>query len=172
MTERVENPLSIDTARVVLVPASLYEKGSEEDYLRFNGVALAEGEMAVASEPSDGVVAVVALEAEVWNRYKDRYERGEVAVTSPLLRAIAGWGRRDRRVNILLGEGNLYLAVWDGSLRMAEALADNSVASVLYYMQVVGRSFELRRFEIFVSGEGAESVAEALKRYYKKVRVD
>jgi hypothetical protein len=173
MTEGKENTLWVDTARVVLVPAPMYEKGSEEHFLRFGGIALAEGEVALASEPSDGVVAVVAIEAEVWNRHKDRYQRGELSVSSPLLCAIAGaeGGRRDRRVNILLGQGNLYLAVWDGALRMAEALPENSVASVLYYMQVVGRSFELRRFEIFVNGEGADAVAEALRRYYKKVRV-
>ena len=165
--------LSFDTARTVLVPAPLYEKGSGEEYLRFGGMALAKGEVAVESEPQEGIVAVMGIGADVWAPYKDRYERGEVAVTSPLLRVAAsrGRGRREREVNILLTSANIYMAVWDGGLRMAEALPDNSVDSILYYMQVAGRRFPLRRFDITLSGERAGLVADALRHYYKRVRV-
>jgi hypothetical protein len=185
--------ISFDTARTVLVPAPLYEKGSGEQYLRFGGMALASDEVAVASEPHDGIVAVMAVGAGEWSLYKDRYERGEVVVTSPLLSVIAGQGghgahggyggfgvyggsgrsgRRARGVNILLtAAGNVYLAVWDDGLRMAEVLPDGSTDSILYYMQVVGRRFRLRGFDITVGGERAGLVADALRRYYRKVRV-
>ncbi len=168
----IGDSLSFDTAKTVLVPAELYEKGAEEDYLRFNGMTLAPGEVAVASDPRNGIVAVMGVPAPEWTPHKDKYERGEVGVTSPLLFAAGGFGsgRRGREVIILLTAGNVYLAVWDGSLRMAEVLPDNSVDSILYYMQVVGRMFRLRKFDIHLGGQGAGPVAEALRHYYKKVR--
>ena len=172
MPEIGEN-LSLDTAKTVLVPVEFYVKGTEEDYLRFNGMALAAGEVAVASEPENGIVAVMGVSAEVLSLYKDTIDRGGVSVTSPLLFVAKGFGtgRRGREVNILLTAGNAYLAVWDGTLRMAEVLPDNSVDSILYYIQVTGRRFRLRKFDINVSGERAEPVADALRPYYKKVRV-
>ena len=174
------NKISFDTAKTLLVPAEMYERGVEEDYLRFNGMALGAGETAVASEATDGIVAIMGIPSSEWESFKHRYERGEVSVTSPLLCVAARrgqqgrrgrlWGRK-RSVNIFLTGDNLYLAVWDSALRMAEVFPDNSVDSLLYYIQVVGRSFALRRFDINVDGEGADIAAEALRQYYKKVRV-
>jgi hypothetical protein len=202
----------VDTARTVLVPAELFEPGLEENYLRFNGMALASGEVAVASRvrgaagreaggaeaggsgkavasaPENNIVAVMAASAEVWSEIGDGYERGDIEVTSPLLALIARSGRRSKReVNVLLTDHNVYITVWDKGLRMAEALPDASVDSLLYYMQVLGRRFELRRFEIFVGGEGAlgaqgaqaevgssqkaREVANALRGYFGKVKV-
>ena len=175
------NKISFDTAKTLLVPAEMYERGVEEDYLRFNGMALGAGETAVASEATDGIVAIMGIPSSEWESFKHRYERGEVSVTSPLLCVAARQGRRKlglgldlgrkRSVNIFLTGDNLYLAVWDSALRMAEVFPDNSVDSLLYYIQVVGRSFALRRFDINVDGEGADIAAEALRQYYKKVRV-
>jgi hypothetical protein len=94
-------------------------------------------------------------------------------VTSPLLSIAAdgGQGRRERSVKIVLTDNNACLAVWDGGLRMAEVLPENSVDSLLYYMQTVGQRFRLRGFDINVSGPRAGLAAAALRRYYKKVRV-
>jgi hypothetical protein len=162
--------ISFDTAKTVLVPAELYAEGTKEDYLRFSGMALAADEVAVASAPESGIVAVMAVTTDEWNRYEDRYERGELAVSSPLLAMTGGAGGR-RDVCIHLTEGNLYLTVWEGGLRMAEVMPDNSLDSILYYLQVVGRRFTLRKFSFHVSGPRAGLVADSLRRYYKKVRV-
>jgi hypothetical protein len=162
--------VTFDTARTVLVPADLYEEGAGKDYLRFNGMTLAADEVAVASSPHDGIVAVMAVRADEWDEHRDRCERGEVGVTSPLLR-VATERVRGRNVNIVLTDENVYMAVWDDGLKMAEAMPDNSVDSLLYYMQVVGRRFNLRKFEIRVRGPKAGLVADTLRHYYKKVRV-
>ena len=151
------------------MPEEEYEKGTEEEYLRFNGMAPGNGEVAIASAPQNGIVAVMAVPAAEWARYEDQYERGEVTVTSPLLAAATG-GRRKREVNIVLTPDNVYLAVWEKGLRMAEVLPDNSVDSILYYMQVVGRRFRLRKFDINVSGQRAGLVADALRQYFSGVK--
>lgn len=194
MTPETGNRVSIDTARAVLVPAELYVAGAEEALLRFNGMWPAGGErgkggeVAVASEPRDGIVAVVAVPNETWNGIqgetgeplKDKYEKGEATVTSPLLDVATGGhgkpggrrGRRKHEANILLTAENVYIAVWeDGVLQMAEAFPDDSVDSLLYYMQVVGRNCRLSKFDINVGGPRAGAVADALRHYYKKVRV-
>jgi hypothetical protein len=162
--------VAFDTAKTVLVPIDLYDEGAGKDYLRFNGMAIAADEVAVASSPHDGIVAVMAVRADEWNEHKDRCERGEAVVTSPLLRA-ATERVRGRSVNIVLTDQNVYLAVWDGDLKMAEAMPDNSTDSILYYMQVVGRRFNLKKFDIRVSGPRTGLVADALRHYYKKVRI-
>lgn len=167
--------LSFDTARTVLVPVELYERGTEEEYLRFNGMELSAGEKAVVSEPQEGIVAIMGIGAGEWENYRRECERGEVAVTSPLLSVVAGAAGRDgkrrkREVNIYLTDENTCLVVWEKGLRMAEVLPDTSPDSLLYYMQVVGRSFKLRRFDINVGGEKAGVVADTLRRYFSNVR--
>jgi hypothetical protein len=192
--------VTFDTAKTVLIPVELYAEGAGtvgagtvgagaeagavieagavvevaagEDVLRFNGMAPEDGETVVASEAREGIVAVMAVPAEEWNRYADDFERGGAVAASPLLDVATGGPGRGRTVKIHLTRENVYLAVWDDGLRMAEALPDNSVDSILYFMQTVGGQFKLRKFEIRVSGVRAGLVADALRRYFKKVRVE
>ncbi len=172
MMPETGNSVSVDTARTVLVPSELYRKGEEEAFLRFNGMELAADEIAVASDERDGIVAVMAVPGETWEPLKERYEKGEATVTSPLLDVVgAGRGRRKRNVSILLTAENLYVAVWEnGKLRMAEAMPDNSVDTILYCLQVMGRDIRVSKFDIDISGPGAGLVAANLRRYYKSVR--
>ena len=196
MTPVTGNSVSLDTARVILVPEDEWagegrgEKGAGategvraaertgvaggvgEAYLRFCGMDPAEDEV-VVSRPVDGIIAVMAVPTTEWAQYKDGYERGEVDMTSPLLAVATGGGGRGRKreVNIVMTPENVYIAVWEKGLRMAEALPDNSTDSILYYMQVTGRRFRLPKFDINVSGPRAGIVADALRKYYKKVRV-
>ncbi len=168
MTPETGSKISFDTPRVVLVPEEEYGGGGAE-YLRFGGMEPADGEVVVESKPVNGIVAVMAVPTAEWAQYEDRYERGEVDVTSPLLDVATEGGKRV--VRIALTAENVYLAVWEKGLRMAEALPDNTTDSILYYMQVVGRRFNLRRFEICVSGQRADIIADALRQYHKKVKI-
>jgi hypothetical protein len=174
MLESSGNLVSFDTAKAVLVPAELYEQGAEVEYLRFNGMALSADEVAVASKEQDGIVAIMAVPACEWSRRKDEYERGGVSATSPLLAIATARGREGKRggraVDILLTAEHVYIAVWEKGLRMAEALPDNSPDSILYYMQVLGRGFKLRKFDVFVGGEGTATVAGHLRRYFSGVK--
>ncbi len=159
--------ISLDTAKTVLMPEHLFEKGVETDYLRFNGMEPAAVETVIVSEPQDGIIAVMAVDAAVAELARREFG-GDVRFTSPLLEIAAG---RKRDVNILLTGENAYIAVWEKGLRMAEALPDNSHDSLLYYMQVLGRRFKLRRFTINISGEGASGAGEMLDRYFSKINV-
>lgn len=159
--------VSFDTAKTVLVPAHLCEQGVEESYLRFNGMPLADGEQAVVSEAEDDIVAVMAVSSAVAGLVADRFGE-KVRFTSPLLEIACG---RKRDVNIFLTAENAYIAVWEKGLRMAEALPDNSVDSLLYYMQVLGRSFKLRRFTINLTGADTSEAAAALSQYFDKVKI-
>jgi hypothetical protein len=157
-----EKNIVFDTAKVVLIPAELFENGTEAELLRFNGMAIAADEVAVATREREGIVAVMAVPA---------LSVGEgISVSSPLLTVATGRRAKGCAVDLLLTAENLYLAVWEKGLKMAEALPDNSVDSILYYMQVLGRQFKLRKFDIRVSGRGAEVVAETLRQYYKNVK--
>lgn len=166
---------AFDTAKTVLIPGYLCENGVEEAYLRFNGMELSSGETVVASDPQDGIVALMAVHASV-NELALRFaaefaaggSKGGIRITSPLLEIAAG---RKRNVNLLLTCENAYLSVWDKNLKIAEVLPDNSPDSILYYLQVLGRRFKLRRFPINISGIGAGEVGHVLKGYYPKINM-
>jgi hypothetical protein len=177
------NKLVIDTAKTLLLPGELYEPGTEAEYLRFNGMEPAEGEVAVASPVVQlagvpgGIVAVMAVKAEDVGSVESVGSVGD-NVTSPLLmlveaaftgaKKVAG-GKRS--VNIFLTRKNAYLVVREKRLEMAEVFPDTSPDSLLYYMQVIGRRFALNRFEIVVSGERAQEAASMLGGYFRGVRV-
>jgi hypothetical protein len=161
-------PHSFDTPKTVLIPAELYEKGDEEHYLRFNGMAPLPNEVVVTTRPHEGIVAVMAVPRDAWDTCQRRGGRA----TSPLLSVATEWGfgAHSREVNIHLTEKNMYLAVRDKNLRMAEVLPDNATDSILYFMQLVGRKFRLQRFTINVSGQYAEYIADILRQYYPHVK--
>ncbi len=159
--------VSLDTPKTILMPAYLYEKGVEADYLRFNGMEPTDAETAAVSEEQDGIVAVMAVSTAVAELVAREFGEG-VRFTSPLLEIASG---RKRDVNIFLTRDNLYFTVWDKELKMAEALPDNTGDSLLYCMQVIGRRFKLRRFAINVSGEAAEEAGRVLGEYFPKVNV-
>ncbi|MDR2911933.1 MAG: hypothetical protein LBV38_01325 [Alistipes sp.] len=137
------------------------------------------------------IVAVMAVAAEVWETVREYFEggvgagldgrgdggasRGRFFVTSPLLEIAEGRGigshRGGREVSVFLTGENVYLVVREKGLRLAEVLPDRSTDSLLYYMQVLGRRFKLRKFDILVGGERAKEVAEVLGRYFGNVRV-
>jgi hypothetical protein len=167
MMQESENKTLFDTAKTVLVPDEIFERGAEESYLRFNGMAPTTGEIAVATDSREGIVAVMAVPVNEWETFR---KRGGGAVSSPLLSVAENRGK-NREMNIALTERNFYFAVWDHSLRMAEVLPDNSIDSILYYMQVLGHKFRLKRFDIYVGGERAGLVAYTLRQYYPKVKV-
>ncbi len=164
----------LDTAKTILLPVSLYEEGRGEDYLRLNGMEPGAGERVVVSEPrkvaGEDVVAVMAVPA----RELVAKGSGGRRYTSPLLEIARG---RKRDVNIRLTAGNVYIVVWEKGLRMAEAMPDPSPDALLYYLQVIGREFKLRKFDINVSGNGAEGEAKAreavevLREYFDNVRL-
>jgi hypothetical protein len=199
---------SCDSAKVVLVPREEYSPGAGESLLSFGGMAPAADETVVVSgvydggesesreprEPSEGVVAVMAIRKDEWRAVTDAVASGASAgagsaggsgaagsgdsgsageqfvVTSPLLELAVG-KKRGRRVEIVTTARNCYIAVWDRGLRMAEALPDNSADSILYYMQVVGQRFKLRKFDIRVAGEKAEIAVDALRKCYKNAKI-
>lgn len=151
--------VSLDSAKTILLPASFYEKGLEEDYLRFNGMEIEAGERAVASEPCNGMVAVMGVPVR-------NIPPESECFTSPLLSITHG---RKRDINIFLTSENAHIAVWDKGLCKAEVLPDRSADSLLYYMQVLGREFKLRKFDIYVSGFFAEDAADVLRQYFANV---
>lgn len=157
--------ISFDTPKTVLVPAYLAANGAEEAYLRFNGMGLSEEERVVVSGKQDDIVALMAIDGRIIDLVEDTFASWEY--TSPLL-AIANGAKRV--VNIFLTTENVYLAVWDKGLRFAEVLPDPSADSVLYCLQVLGREFKLRKFDILVSGDGASDVVKELAGYFKHVK--
>ena len=95
-----------------------------------------------------------------------------VRPVSPLLELVdaAAKSGLKRSVNIWLSANNAYLTVWENGLQMAEVFPDNSLDSILYYMQVIGRRFNLRKFEIRVGGANSALAAHTLRASNRRTR--
>jgi hypothetical protein len=159
--------VSFDTAQTVLVPAYLGEENVGEAYLRFSGVAPAEGDRVVCSEKQGEAVAIMAVSGAILDLIEEESGDRMVRFTSPLLEIANG---KRRNVNIFLTRRNAYLAVWDKGLHYAEVLPDPSADSVLYYLQTLAGEFRLRKFEIRIGGEMAGDVVASVGEYLKNVR--
>jgi hypothetical protein len=159
--------VSFDSAKTVLVPAYLCEEGVGEAYLRFGGVAPESGERVVCSEKQGEAVAIMAIDGAIVDYIEEELGGRTVRYTSPLLEIAGGEGRT---VNIFLTPQNVYVTVWDKGLRYAEVLPDPTPDSVLYYLQVLGGEFRLKKFDIRIGGEGAEEVVSEVAQYFKNVK--
>jgi hypothetical protein len=159
--------VSIDSAKTVLVPAYLCEERVEEAYLRFGGVASQTGERVVCSEKQGEAVAIMAVDGAIVDYIEEELAGRTIRYTSPLLEMARG---EKRAVNILLTSRNAYVVVWDKGLRYAEVFPDPTPDSLLYYLQVLGGEFRLKKFEIRIGGEGAGEIVAEVAEYFKNVR--
>lgn len=115
----------------VLVPVEYLDRTNSQRHLVDVAIRPMAGETVVVSEPVDGAVAVMALDAQCVDTVSGS------ALYSPLLVGDAV----ERGVLLWLAKGVMFVRVYDEGLRFAEAMEVSSHADVCYYLEILHRAY-------------------------------
>lgn len=111
--------ISLDTDRVCLVPAELFDPSDAGSYLDVHGVSLDDADEVLVSSEVAGAIALMACEGEVCAFLRRRY--GEVGFTHPLLDVLRV-GPGDEVIEAVLSRDTVHLAAYASGLLYAATL--------------------------------------------------
>lgn len=147
------------TAKSTLVPVEFFDAGHAADYLAEVGMAPSISEVAVSTMPSNGMVAVMAINRRCHDELKVSAPAG-ITFTTPLLD------------NETMSEGSilhlehetLYVRIYSNGLRFAEAMECKNDADVLYYLASINEAYNIYNTRARAKGDTAR-----LQRLCKRV---
>lgn len=185
------------TEQTMLVPGALFGAEDAEALLAAAGLPVREGQCALwwdlpgesqttaqpasaapqPAEPSGGAdsgfpcterseeaaAVVAAVDAACLRRLKERLG-ARMRLTTPLLRTLRPTGKC---VWMRLAAGILYIKVYDGSLRLAEAVAAPTEADRRYLAQRLESEFPLGEFELCLADADTRPLRREIGRHFK-----
>lgn len=148
------------THKTVLRPEQGFDMANAVDDLTATGYAVAENEVVVSGRAQSGRVAVMAVSAACVEAIEALGV--EVAYTSPLL---AGEDLAEGSHIALYGDV-LYVRVYKGGLRFAEAIAVENDADLLYYLVSIDKVYGI--YNMYARAEGdVERLNSVCRKYFK-----
>lgn len=161
--EGVAAEVVVSTVKSVAVPEQLFDAANMADYLAMAHLAVAKNEVVVATQPKDGVVVVMAVNAECNALLQQSFPQGVVYI-SPLT-----MGELPEEGSVLyLAEGVLYIRVVRQGLQLAEVVAVNSEADMLYTLEQIHRLYGIYNMYARVQGANKQLVG-ACKKVFKNL---
>ncbi len=155
---------TVCTHKVTLVPQEAFDEALSAQYLAVAGLACSAGETTVCSEMRAATVAVMAIDAALLDKVLAILGT-RAKFTSPLLDKRHDEGRN---LSIVIADDTAYYRLFDGSLRLAEAIRLQSADDVLFYaLQFVETAGLGNDTDIYI--RGSRSATRLLKRYFKRV---
>ena len=158
--------ISLDTDRVCLVPAELFDPSDAGSYLDVHGVSFDDADEVLVSSEVAGAIALMACEGEVCAFLRRRY--GEVGFTHPLLDVLRV-GPGDEVIEAVLSRDTVHLAAYASGLLYAATLPCRTEADLLYLLESVRRMFPDRMFRVALSGERPDGLVRSLGRRFRRV---
>lgn len=147
------------TTKTTLVPEELFDAAHATDYLSEVGLSPSISEIAINTTSCNGMVAVMAINKRCYEALKTSMST-ECVFSTPLLDNEAPTDG-----SILHLEDNiLYVRVYNGGLKFAEAMECKSDADVLYYLTSINEVYN-----IFNTHARAKGETTRLQRIGKKV---
>jgi hypothetical protein len=151
------------TPKTTLVPAELFDKAHAADYLIEMGLSPAADECAVYSAAVNGAIAVMAINKQCCKELNETIAAG-VTFTSPLL-----VGSNIEKGSAIHLEGEvLYVSLYDGGLRFAEAFECKTDADVLYYVAKVEEVYGIYNMYARAKGD-VKRLQKLLKPIFKNL---
>lgn len=176
--------IMLDTPKTVLVPSELFADGQAENYLKVNNITVSAGEEVLVSELSSGgrlITAIMVYDRAALDTLREIFGSGTV-FTSPFDTAYAYRGAKHKKrdadcdfTTMHLTPGNVYLTVQtapDCRWKYSEVLPHSSAADILYYMQELSARFKIRKTRVFIKGHGAENIAKALRKPFRRCKCE
>ena len=147
------------TAKTTLIPQEYYDSNLKSDYLTSMGLTPSATEIAVASNPQGGMIAVMAIEREIVESLKDI--TSDVSFTTPLLDEAIEQG-----TIIELSDNVAFIRVYHNGLRFAEAVAIDSDADLSYIVERLNDSYGIYNMYARAKGD-VERVCRICKGCFK-----
>ena len=144
--------ISLDTDRVCLVPAELFDPSDAGSYLDVHGVSFDDADEVLVSSEVAGAIALMACEGEVCAFLRRRY--GEGGFTHPLLDVLRV-GPGDEVIEAVLSRDTVHLAAYASGLLYAATLPCRTEADLLYLLESVRRMFPDRMFRVSLAASFA-----------------
>lgn len=147
------------TAKSTLIPVEFFDSGHTADYLAEVGMAPSISEVAVSTMPSNGMVAVMAINRRCYDELKTSSPAG-INFTTPLL-------DNETMSNgciLHLEEDILYVRIYSNGLRFAEAMECKNDADVLFYLASINEAYNIYNTRAHAKGDTAR-----LQRLCKRV---
>lgn len=170
-----------DTLKTVLVPAQLFDPAQADDYLAVHNIVAGPGDRIIVSQlTGDNPAAVVmACDRAIIDAATEVFG-GKAWITSPFDTAGAYRGFKHKKkdagkvfTTLYFTEKNVYItvqAIPGGEWRYCEALPYAGAADILYYMQELSAQFDIRKTPLYIRGTGAEHMAKALRKPFKRCK--
>lgn len=155
----------IDTPRVTLVPAELFDKGRATDYLAINGLTAQSDEVVVWSSVDADIIAVIAISRKAKESIENQI-KGSIEWYTPLLNTSHS---DEECCCIEISSSACYIRIYNKKgLLLAEPLNISNEEELLYYATQI---FDIEQIAatspIYISGDSNRT--KILKRYFKKV---
>lgn len=166
LREMISSTDSVDavvlTPKTVLVPAEVFDNECAQDNLVAVGLAPCLNECVVATEPIDGVVAVMAINAEC-NKVL-RNAAAELTFSTPLLSS-----KTIEDGSILhIEDGLLYVRVYNKGLQFADVVACKSDADIIYYLAKIDEVYNIFNMSARAMGD-ITLIKHIAKRLFKEL---
>jgi hypothetical protein len=154
--------VELDTLMTVVVPSLYFDAPLAESYLTVNNM-LPEGDVAVRSEV-DEINIIMACRGDMAEYFRSTY--GEKLLFSSPLSSLLRPSPVPCETRICFTDSNVYIVVWSGGLKFAEALPYSSPDDVVYYLDALDNRYAIAGGRISLSGPGTRRMAKALKSFF------
>ena len=152
--------VEIVTHKTMLRPEQGFIKADAKHDLETAGYAIAEDEVVVSTPAVEGKVAIMAVNAKCVDAITALGI--EVAYTSPLLTC----GDISEGSHLAIYDNVLYVLVYKEGLRFAEALAVESDADILFYLESINRVYGIYNMYARAIGD-TKRLKRVCRKYFK-----
>ncbi len=164
----------IITPLTMLVPAEIFEQAHAQELMAANGTPVPQNMSVVWSSPRDitttpeqtqRVIALMAIDKKML-RTVTKASSGNFRYTSPLL---ADFCPSQPSMRLQHVADTLYIKVYDGRLRLAEAIAAHDEADLLYFVERAAEELDLKKLELHISGDRTRTMSKLIGKRFKKI---
>ncbi len=151
------------TEKVCLVPDELAD-GDALAYMHANGIQIEKDEQLLHSS-SNGITAIMAAPTFLVQKAQTLYG-DHTHWLHPLQIAIAK-AHQSATLEVNFCDDWANITIKDDRLRYAETLPCAEITDLLFYIQQLNQQYNLRDFDLLLTGENTAEIRKELKSYYK-----
>lgn len=155
----------VDTFKTSLVPEQYLDTIDGARHLSDIGISVTDRESTVCSAPSNGIVAVMAIDSDTLATLREQYPHA--SFTSPLL-----LGETLEQGTLLeLCTTTLYVRIYDNGLRFAEAIYVESEGDILFTLESLNRTYGI--YNMYARAKGnTETLLRITKGCFSEITID